>query len=122
MSKSVTVTVRVRTSGDGLDHTDVFTTTNAAAPQSYLVGASAGFNGPWASGLFTGMSGAVIVPPNSQSGQPTLSGVSKTLKGASPDTGIPLDPAAVQVIPVAAGGGGLGLTFSAPENVYLILF
>jgi hypothetical protein len=122
VAKSVTVTVTVRGRGDGLDHTDTFTYTNSNAPQSYYTQAAAGFNGPWVSGVFPGMEGAVVVPPRSTSGVPSKSGVGKTLVGSGSDTGIPLLPEGWQVVPVAPGSGGFGLNYSSGEPLYLVLF
>lgn len=121
MAKTITLNVRVSVTGDGLNHQYVFQSVNAAGPQSLDLTTVAGFNGPWAAGTFgDNMLGAVVVPPTSTSGYPTVSGVSKTLKGVSGDTGIPLDPNSVAVIITPSGGGGFGLTYGGAEELFLL--
>lgn len=120
MAKTVTVTVRVKSVGDGKDHTDIFTFTNANAPGAAYDVKSAGDNGfgpaVFLDGVFTGV---VLVPPNSQSGTPSQSGISKTLKGVAGDTGIPLDPAGVQVIPSTSA---FIVNYSSAEGAESVFF
>lgn len=123
MAKTVTVTVRVNSVGDGHSHSDIFTFTNTNAPAAFYGQQSAGLNS-YASGTFGdgGMNGGVLIPPNSQSGNPQPSTIGKTLKGASGDVGVPLDPAGVTALSVVPGGGGIGIFYASPEALEIVFF
>lgn len=116
MSKDVKITLRVRSQGDGLDHTDVFVFENTTAPGPYYTVATQGYN-TWSSGLFANTHVFLVVPPVSTSGNPTQSGVGKTLVGAPSDVGVPLDPAVAHLLPVAF----LSLIYAAQEPVWFVL-
>lgn len=116
MAKTVTVTLRIRTQGDGLDHSDVFTFTNTNVCPAFYTNAAQGFNS-YPLGDFAGAHAFVMAPPKSTSGNPTQSGVGKTLVGDLSDVGVPLDPACAQLLPVAS----LNLMYDAAEPVWFIL-
>ena len=122
MAKSITLTVRFSAHGDGLDHSCAFQSTNANGPQALEAQASVGFNGPYASGTFgDNMLGGVLVPPNSSSGaQPSNSGVGKTIKVNSGETGMPIDPASVFAVITPAAGVGFGVSYAAQEELFII--
>lgn len=117
MAKSITVTVRITSQGDGMTHTDAFTYTNANGPAAFYTTTVAGDN-VYSAGFFSPSPFIfVAVPPLSTSGQPSFSGVSKTLKGVSNDVGIPLNPAGVHVLTAPA----IRINYSAPEALWLLL-
>lgn len=122
MAKTVTVTLRIKTVGDGVDHTETFQAVNVNALPSFSTVVSTGNNGTYgpASG-FPGMTGAVLRPPTSRSGFPYSSVLPKTLVGTGGDIGIPLDPAAFHLIPTASSGFGL-TAGNGSENMTMVLF
>jgi hypothetical protein len=122
MAKNVTLTVRFSAHGDGIDHSDVFQSVNTNGPMPLETTAVAGFNGPYAAGTFgDNMLGGVLVPPNSNSGaNPSTSGVGKTIKVSSGETGMSIDPASVFAVITPSGGVGFGVTYAAPEELFIV--
>lgn len=117
MAKSITVNVRITSQGDGLTHTDTFTYTNANGPPALYTTMSPGDNIFSAGSFSPSPTIFILVPPSSTSGQPSVSGVSKTLKGAGGDTGIPLNPAGIQILTAPA----LTLNYGSAEAAWLVL-
>lgn len=99
MAKTATITATIKYVGNGEDRNVVFTNTNTAAPPGESFAGVTGQNGPYGTGHSSDtFLGALYLPPVSSSGIPSVSQVPKQLIQGLPDVGIPLDPAAPQVL------------------------
>ncbi len=104
MAKTVTVTLTIAITGDGLNETHAYQASNVAAPPAVYQPALTGSLG-WSSTVYPGMQGILAVPPSP-------SAVAKVLKGANPDTGIGLNPS-MPVLAMLAAGNSLILSMGS---------